>query len=392
MSGRAPGPRYDGGMARDVVSLTEQLVEVDTSPGFPTAPLIDRIVEIARAGRAEVTLQAGRHDGVELHNLVLRYGGDGPAGLVLAGHLDTVPWRADTAATTTPVRDGRQLFGRGTADMKGALAASLLAALSRAEGLKRPLVVAMTFAEEVGCHGAAHLMDDVAIMGDLSEAVCLVGEPTELVPVVGHKGYATGELVLKGEPAHSSNPWAGADASVALGTLLRDLHLLRDRLREEGDPSGQHVPPCSTLNTGLVTAGRAKNIVPDEARVSIELRPLPTADEAGLRERVDACLQLACAAAPGVSGTAHWVPGRPAFNQDPDHPAVRWLAERADGRIEVVPFYTEAELYRRGMGVPTIVCGPGSIAAAHRSDEAVSFDQLEAGQALYEQAIDAFCR
>jgi acetylornithine deacetylase len=379
-------------MARDVVDLTARLVEVDTSPGHSTGPLVELLVELGREAGAVARVQDGSWDGVPQHNLALRFGGDGPAGLVLAGHLDTVPYGVDKRANLVAERDGRKLYGRGTCDMKGALAGSLLAAASRAERLARPVVLLFSYAEELGCHGAELAMSDPALVGDVSDAVCLVGEPTGLTPILGHKGYACARLSLGGEPAHSSDPWAGADASVALASLLRSLHGLRESLRAQGDPASGHDPPCTTLNTGLVSAGSARNVVPDRAEVSLEVRPLPGTDERELRARIDACLRLACAAAPGVTGDLEWLESRPPFSQDGDDPLVQWLVERTGLQPGVVPFYTEAELYRRGMAIPTVVCGPGSIAQAHREDESVLFDQLEAGQELYAQAIDAFCR
>ena len=360
-------------MPGDVVTFTERLVSVDTAPARSTDPLVELLVTEARDMGADVRVQRGELSGLAQSNLVLRWGGDGPAGLVLAGHLDTVPWEAGQRATIRPERDGRTLYGRGTCDMKGAVAAQLLAAHARASRLRRPLVLAWTYGEEVGCHGAERLVADPTVLGDVSEAVCIVGEPTDLRPIVGHKGYAIARLLLRGEPAHSSDPWAGADASVALATLLRDLHELREALRREGlasDLGELHDPPCTTLNTGLVSAGTARNVVPDRAEVVLECRPLPGADVVDLRRRIEACLALACGAAEGVTGRIEWIVDHPAFHQSTRHALVDWLRARTGGEPDVVPFYTEAELYRGGLDVPTVVCGPGSIRNAHRVEMA----------------------
>ena len=221
--------------------------------------------------------------------------------------------------------------------------------------------------------------------------MCLVGEPTDLTPIIAHKGYGCGTVTLTGEPAHSSDPWAGADASQALGTLLRDLHELREALRRDAPPSTLHDPGCTTLNTGLVRAGSARNVVPGSAEVSVELRPLPGADVADLQRRIRACAELASHCAPGVDARVAWEEMRPAFDQPAGDRLVQWLVERTGHAPAAVSFYTEAELYRSGLSVPTVVCGPGSIAQAHRVDESVAFDALGAGQELYEDAIDAFC-
>jgi len=378
-------------VSEDVVTLTERLVSVDTAPGRSTGPLAELLSDRLTALGATVRSQQGEHEGVPQTNLVARFGGDAPAGLVLGGHIDTVPWDGGMRATTAAERDGRTLYGRGTCDMKGPIAAQVLAAALRSESLRRPLVLIYSYAEEVGCHGALHMMTDASVAGDVTGAVCIVGEPTGFKPIVAHKGYAVATIRLAGEPAHSSDPWAGADASVALGVLLADLHGLRDALREEGDPSLGLTPPCTTLNTGIVSAGTASNVVPDRAEIRLEWRPLPGFDSAALGRRVQALLDRACAAAPGVSGRLDWPEALPAFHQAEDVPVVRFLAERAGCAPGTVPFYTEAELYRTGLDIPTVVCGPGAIAKAHRVDESIEFDELEAGVELYSDAISAFC-
>ena len=375
----------------DVVSLTERLVRVDTAPGRSTNGIVGLLAEEMRELGGVVTVQDAVLDGVEQQNLVVRFGGEGPAGLVLAGHIDTVPWTNEMRATATPERDGRTLYGRGTCDMKGAVAAQIEAAAACHEALKRPLVLAWTHSEEVGCHGAVQLVGQPALVGDLSDAACIVGEPTDLVPITSHKGYGGVRIELTGEPAHSSNPWAGADASQALATLLRDLHELRESLRDEAPPSTLHDPPSTTINTGLVKAGSARNVVPGSASVDVEFRPIPGADLKDLRRRLRACADLACASSPGVTHEMHWLPVHPAFDQPVNTRLIEWLVERTGHAPAGVPFYTEAELYRSGLDIPTVVCGPGSIEQAHRVDESVSFEALGAGQALYEDAIRSFC-
>ncbi len=378
-------------MRPDVVSMTERLVAVDSAPGTSTCPVVSVLVEQLRALGADVRIQDGMHDGVPQQNLVARLGGSDAAGLVLAGHIDTVPWYRDARASITPERDGRRLYGRGSCDMKGAVAAQLEAAAAMTSRLRRPLVLAWTYAEEVGCHGALHLVDQSSLLGELEGAVCMVGEPTGLTPVVAHKGYGGALIELRGEAAHSSDPWAGADCSEVLGVLLRNLHELRETLRREAVPSLMHDPPCSTINTGVVRAGSARNLVPPRASIDVEIRPLPGGDVDRLRQRIENCAEDACRAVPGVTHSVHWEACRPAFQQPSTTRLVQWLVETTDSKPEAVPFYTEAEIYRSGFQIPTVVCGPGSIRQAHRADEWVSFDALGAGQALYEQAIEAFC-
>jgi acetylornithine deacetylase len=378
-------------MARDVVALTEKLVSIDTAPGCSTVSMAEALAGELKGLGASVRVQEGEWGGVAQRNLVARFGGDGAAGLILAGHIDTVPWQPENRATAKPERDGRMLYGRGSCDMKGPIAAQIEAAARTKGALRRPLVMLYSYAEEVGCHGALHAMAERRTVGDVAGAVAIVGEPTGCVPIVAHKGYCVAKIRLHGEPVHSSNPWAGADASVALGVLLVELHALREALRREGDPACGLTPPCTTLNTGVVSAGTAENVVPDRAAMLLEWRPVPGTDGEALRRRVQACIDRACAAAPGVRGALEWPDPLPPFRQEADSRLVSWLVERTGHQPGTVAFYTEAELYRAGLGVPTVVCGPGSITMAHRVDESIGFDELEAGAALYADAISAFC-
>ncbi len=377
-------------MPSDVVSLTEELIALDTAPGRTVAPLAGRLGERLAAAGAAVRLQPARGAAGEV-NLLARFGGADAAGLVLAGHIDTVPWQEGERATTRAERDGRRLYGRGACDMKGAVAAFVLAAERRLGSLRRPLLLALTYAEETGCHGALDLVADPAVAGGLRGAVCIVGEPTDGRPITAHKGYAVARIALRGQPAHSSDPWSGCDASVGLGVLLRELHALREELRAEGDPACGLEPPCTTLNTGVVRAGTAENVVPDRADLLLEWRPVPRADAAALRARVQGCIGRACAAVPGLRGELDWPEPLPAFHQPSATPLVDFLVERTGRAPGSVAFYTEAELYRSGLALPTVVCGPGSIAQAHRVDESILFDELEAGVELYADAITAFC-
>ncbi len=378
-------------MRNDIVAFTERLVAVDTSPGRSTAPVVAALVEELGELGAHVTVQDGEHAGVAQRNLVARFGGDAAAGLVLAGHLDTVPWDASMRATTSAERDGRRLFGRGAVDMKGPIATQIEAVAATREALRRPVVLALTYAEEVGCHGALHLVQRPDLAGDLTGAVCLVGEPTGMRPIVEHKGYGVARVTFRGVPAHSSNPWKGADASAALGAFLVAMHRLREELAAEAPADSRHDPRGTVLNTGLVSAGTARNVVPDRGEVMLEFRPLPGIDLTAFRARVQRELDVAVAAASGTEATIDWFEDRPAFAQDAGVPFVAWLTERTALEPGVVPFYTEAEIFRGGLGIPTVVCGPGSIDQAHRVDESITFDELEAGVEFYADAVRSFC-
>lgn len=379
--------------AAEVVAIAGELVRRASPSSASNQVVADFVAErLRQAGCRVERIEYRDAAGVGKVNVVAKLG-RGAGGLTFFAHTDTVPaddWAAG-APFTPEVRQGR-LYGRGACDMKGPIAAMLQAAARAARGrpLRRPLALAFTFAEETGCDGALALVDARAALGDLSGAQCLVGEPTGLRPMTGHKGYWIAQLSLSGVPAHSSRPHLGADASRALALLLAGLHELRQRLAA-GPHAAGFDPPHTTLNTGLLSAGQARNVVPDRAEVTVELRPVPGADAAALRAALEDCLRRATAAVPGTSGTLRWVEAMPAFGQPPGAPLVDWLAARTGAAPGVVPFYTEAELYRAGLGTPACVCGPGSIDQAHRVDESIAFEELAAGEELYAEAIAAFC-
>ncbi len=259
--------------------------------------------------------------------------------------------------------------------MKGGIAAQLLAAQAAARGgrpLRRPLALAFTFAEETGCDGALALVAARERLGDLTGAACLVGEPTGLAPMTGHKGYWIAHLRLSGVPGHSSRPALGADASRALALLLGELHALREELVRSSRAAGFD-PPETTLNTGLVSAGLARNVIPDRAEVVLELRPVPGADGEALKRAVAGCVQRAVAQVPGTAGTVEWIETMPAFGQAADAPLIRWLAERTGVAPAVIPFLHRGRAVSRrparaGRGVRAGLDRPG---ASHRRVGAV---------------------
>ena len=371
----------------DPVSLTEALVAFDTTSDRSNEPLCDHLARLLEPLGAELHLQRKPSD-PGLCNLLARFGPDVPGGLCLSGHTDTVPWDETMRATTRPERDGDLLYGRGTCDMKGAIAAMVCAAatVDRSK-LRRPLWLAFTFEEEVGCHGIKLIEHTSAV----SPRLCIVGEPTGLRPVTVHKGYVTGRFEFRGVPCHSSDPDKGASAILAAARAIDALYRLAEGWKAEaGEAELGLAPPWTTLNVGLLEGGAARNVVAEEASLSLELRPLPGLDpEALLREAMEA-VQRAAETVPGVRYRFSDPAAAGPFHTDPRVPLVRWLVERTGHQPASVPYYTEAP-YWNAMGATTCICGPGEIAQAHRKDEHVAVQALEAAAGLYRAAIQEFC-
>ncbi|MCP4867592.1 MAG: acetylornithine deacetylase [Proteobacteria bacterium] len=368
------------------VALTEELVSFDTVSSRSNAPCLARVADLLEPLGARITLQRKPGDDRQV-NLLARFGPDGDGGLCFAGHSDTVPWDGSMRSTTAAERDGRRMYGRGTCDMKGAIAAMLCAAeaVDRTR-LRKPLHLAFTFEEEIGCHGAKLLETTIPLAVDH----CLIGEPTGLRPVTVHKGYVTAVCDLQGTPCHSSDPDQGASALHAAVRAVDALLALGPRWKAQADPSLGLTPPYTTINIGMLSAGTARNVVPETASFCIETRPMPGVDADALVAEVRSAVADAVAGIAGVEFALSHIDKDAPFHTADDAPLAAWLVEQTGSATATVPFYTEAQIFNR-MGARTVVCGPGEIAQAHRVDEWVELDALEAAAQLYRAAIEEFC-
>ena len=369
----------------DPVSLTEQLVSFDTVSVRPNEALCQRIAALVQPLGGRVRAVPSPHDAGQL-NLLVRFGPEGAGGLALAGHTDTVPFDGSMRATDRPERSGGLLYGRGTCDMKGAIAAMLCAAeAAQRDRLKKPLWLAFTFQEEIGCHGAKLL----ASTAPLPVEHVIVGEPTSLRPVTVHKGYVVARVRLRGTSCHSSNPRAGASAIHGAARVVDALLDLGASWQVE--PRDERLqPPYTTLNVGLISGGTARNIVPDRAELTVETRPLPAVTAEELLARVEERAREAAATVCDLELELEPVEANAPLSTPASAPVVRWLVEQRGVQPGSVPFYTEGQLFN-SMGAQAVICGPGAIEQAHRADEYVAMDALEEAASLYRGAIEEFC-
>tara|TARA_B100000029_G_scaffold53234_1_gene48338 strand:+ start:182 stop:1303 length:1122 start_codon:yes stop_codon:yes gene_type:complete len=371
----------------DPISLTEELVAFDTISCNTNRAMCDRIVSLLEPLGGVVRLQA-QADAPEQVNLIARFGPEGAGGLALAGHTDTVPFDDSMRATNVPSREGAKLYGRGTCDMKGAIAA-MLDATARIEHsrLKKPLWLLFTFQEEIGCLGAKHLVRAAPVPVEH----CIIGEPTGLRPVTRHKGYVTAILKFHGRPCHSSDPDAGASAIHAASRAVDALVSLGEQWKAASAGQGSDLlPPWTTLNVGLFQGGAARNVVPEHAQLSLEIRPMPGLDSKQLLGEAEAVAREAAKSVRGVTLEFHVDDVDTPLDTPEDAEIVRWLIEATGNAASTVPFYTEGPTFQ-AMGASPCVCGPGEIAQAHRVDEWVELDALMAASDLYRDAISEFC-
>ena len=326
-------------------------------------------------------------DNPEKANLIATLG-HGPGGLVLAGHVDTVPydagkWTHDPFSLTEA--DAR-LYGLGTSDMKAFLALALEASRDvQAMDLDEPLVLLATADEETSMSGARALVD--AQRPHARHAI--IGEPTGLHPVRMHKGIFMEAIRLHGHSGHSSDPSLGNSALEAMHTVIGSILAWRDELQQK-NRNPLFAIPFPTLNLGHVHGGDNPNRICAECALHIDLRPLPGMDASELRgelhRRVRHSLRDTGIGIDFESLSA----GVPPLETDP-HTAIVKLAEKLTGYpSQAVAFATEAP-YLTQLGMETVVLGPGDIAQAHQPDEFLALEHLNPTISILQQAINTVC-
>jgi acetylornithine deacetylase len=317
-------------------------------------------------------------------NLFATLGPEGDGGIVLSGHTDVVPvegqeWSSDPFAMLE--RDGL-LYGRGTCDMKGFVACCLAAAPGFAEGeLKRPLHFAFTYDEEVACLGARKLVGDLAVAG-ICPAIAIIGEPTGMRVIEGHKGCFEYTTEFLGFEGHGSRPDEGVNAVEYAARYVGRLLELRERLKPRAPAGSRFVPPWSTVQVGRIAGGAARNIIAGKCAVEWEMRPVQSSDADFVKQDLAAyvdtvlrpAMQAVCPDADIVTQTIGEVEGLQVVSESEARDIVFNLT--GENAAEVVAFGTEAGLFQAS-GMSVVICGPGSIAQAHKPDEYVAVSQLE---------------
>jgi len=368
------------------VPLLQRLVTIDSTSTRSNLPVLDLLEEAVRPLGFETRRMTWRDEaGVEKGNLLCRRGPDDRGGLALLGHTDCVPFDpAWPEALSGAVRD-EKLHGRGSADTKGFIACALAAA-ARTRPMRLPLHLLFTADEEVGCWGAKKLVEE----GRLRPRVAIDGEPTSLVPIRGHKGYAAVDVEVVGLEGHSSYPDLGASAVHAGARLIAEVvGRVQAELARSQDPL--FAPPHTTYNIGVVEGGKARNVIAGRCRFTLEWRPIPGQDpQLGLRLFEGVAAQVE-AESGGRIRVAH-TPMRldQAAVTPVDAEVVRFLEEQSGNASRCVPYGTEMpELL--ALGAESCVFGPGDIRVAHRTGEHVPLREVERCTAILEAAIQRFC-
>jgi len=365
---------------RATVDLLERLVAFPTVSADSNLEMIVFLADRLSAAGARVEMQ---ENGAGKANLYATIGPEAAGGILLSGHTDVVPvtdqaWSTDPFAVTE--RDGR-LYGRGTCDMKGFIAAAVAMAPAFATAAtRRPVHFAFTHDEEIGCLGAQALAP--LLRGrEALPSVAIIGEPTLMQVIEGHKGCYEYSVHFTGLEGHGSAPDRGVNAVEYAVRYVGRLLELREALKARAPATNRFDPPWTTINTGALQGGVAHNVIPGRARIDWEMRPV----QAGDADFVKETLREFCA--------GDLLPAMRAVSPDAD--IVTEVMGEVDGLIPMdvseardlmlaltgsheagtVPFGTEAGIFQ-ALGMSAVICGPGSIAQAHKPDEYLSLDQL----------------
>lgn len=325
----------------------------------------------------------------------------GPAhlpGIVLSGHTDVVPvdgqpWTV--APFDLAERDGK-LFGRGTADMKGYIACvlALVPSLVQAQ-LRLPVHIALSYDEEVGCLGVRSLLAELE-QRPVKPMLCIIGEPTELKPVLGHKGKLAMRCDIHGEACHSAYAPLGVNAIEYAAELIGELGRIGNRLKAPEHHDSRFDPPFSTVQTGVISGGKALNIVPADCRFDFEIRALPAHDPRMVaRELQTYADQQILPRMKAVSEHSDIrfseLSAYPGLATDAHSDAAELIAAFCGSReFGTVAFGTEGGLFNAA-GIPTVICGPGSMDQGHKPDEFVSVEQLHGCDEMLQKMLATIC-
>ena len=379
--------------ARDMI---ERLIAFNTVSRDSNMGLIEWVRDYLHGHGAKTRLT---HDASgKKANLFATLGDSPKPGLILSGHTDVVPvdgqnWDTDPFVATE--KDGK-LYARGSADMKGfigiilAQAPKFVTALNSGR-LDAPLHYALSYDEEVGCLGVRSLIQDLKENG-IRPAGCVVGEPTSMQPIIAHKSTYRFRCAVHGREAHSSYVTFGVNAIEYAARLVVFIRQLADRLSQLEKRDYGFTVPYSTLSTGVIRGGIAANVVPKDCEFVVDMRTLPGASADALYDEVRAYAETLVremrAVDPQSGIDIAWASQTIGLAASEADAIVRWAMQLSNNNtVGKVSYGTEAGLFQQ-LGVPTVICGPGDIAEAHRPNEFVALEQLAQCEAFMNRILE----
>ncbi|MEQ4220839.1 acetylornithine deacetylase [Pseudomonas syringae] len=380
-------------MTPRALDIFKRLIAFETVSSEPNMALIDYVRDLLATKGIESLIV--KDETGKKANLFASTGPREQPGVLLSGHTDVVP-AAGQAWTMPPfqatLRDGR-IYGRGTCDMKGFIALAIDAMLDAADmTLTRPLQLALSHDEEIGCVGVRRLLD-VLHLAPVRPFLCVVGEPTLMQFAVGHKGKSSYRTYCRGQEAHSSLAPRAVNAIHLASDFIAELRNSQKQVEQQGVRDEGYDIPYSTVHIGRIDGGKALNIVPNLCTLEFEYRNLPGDDPDQLLEQLRERAEVLVREARQLSGVAaidiEIMNEYPALETHPSVEAVRMLhafAEPGTQHIKV-SYGTEGGLFAGRLNVPVVVCGPGSIEQAHKPDEFIEESQMNAGERFLQSLL-----
>ena len=395
MTPKAPAAAGGHRPSAPCLAMIERLIAIDTTSeksNLDAIAMIRHHLEPLGA-RFRETFDAERRKA----NLYAMLGPEDAPAILLSGHTDVVPvdgqnWSSDPFRLT---QRGERYYGRGSADMKSFLGLALgLAPEFVRRGLITPLHFAFSYDEEKGCIGVRGLIEDLVHL-PVKPRLGIVGEPTGMTVIAGHKAKRAFRVRVQGLEGHSSLD-QGVNAILAAAEAIAGIGQMQETIRRDGPHDPAYDPPYTTLHTGRIDGGTALNIVPGRCWFDFEIRALPGDSidriEAEIRTFIQTRIEPWMKAKdPDCGFSFDILSDTVGFGLPDDHEAVVLAAELSgDAHLAHVSFSTEAGLFTRA-GIPSVVCGPGSIDQAHKPDEYIEGAQLAAGEAFLRRLMDRIC-
>lgn len=370
-----------------------RLLAFDTVSSKPNMALMAYVTELLEAAGIAVTLVPDLGGGKA--NLYASTGPEGLGGVMLSGHTDVVPveGQAWTKAPFALTEEGGRYYGRGAADMKGFVACAVEAMLLAARRpLRVPLHLALSYDEEVGCMGVRSLID-LLEAAPVRPRFCIVGEPTGMQVATGHKGKVALRATCMGREGHSALAPLALNALHLAADFLGAVRRLQAEVAATGLRDGDYDVPYTTLHVGKMSGGVQVNIVPNHAVLDFEIRALAGEDVAGLIARLEAEAEAIVAPLraefPEAAIRVERLWDYPGLGTASDAAVVNFVKglTGANGTIKVA-YGTEGGLFDQRLGVPTVICGPGSMAQGHKPDEFVTVEQIGLCRMMLARLVD----
>ena len=371
------------------LDLIQRLVQFNTVSRDTNLPLIEYVATYLDAFGIE-SYQVTSDDGKK-SNLYASIGPEEPGGVVLSGHTDVVPvdgqdWESDPF---NPEVKDLKLYGRGTCDMKGFIGTAL-ALIPEMNSLSRPIHLALSYDEEVGCKGAPRMIRELSNNLPEPEAV-IIGEPTRLLAITGHKGMVTLKTSIQGFEAHSSQTHKGVSAVMIAAKLVDTLNTMAIQLADVTSKDTGFEPHHSTIHVGVIHGGTAINIISRHCEFQWDIRCIPSDDaQTIINEFEKFCQDEILPNMEQISNdcyiTTETTASAPSFlmKESPASALMHALAIPAGDRY--APYVAEAGQFQAA-GFPTVICGPGSIDQAHKPNEFIDLEQIEQGELFLRKLI-----